>query len=64
MELFDAAFQVNVLNVSAIGYNAKTDFYFKSAARGVHLAEFWRIARNRMVLREIFFYLLMEKSLP
>lgn len=42
----------------------KTDFYFKSAARGAHLAEFWRIARNRMGLREIFFYFLMEKSLP
>lgn len=42
----------------------KTDFYFKSAARGTHLAEFWRIARNRMGLKEIFFYLLMGKSLP
>lgn len=42
----------------------KTDFYFKSVARGAHLAEFWGIARNSMGLKEIFFYLLMGKSLP
>ena len=42
----------------------KTDFYFKSVARGAHLVEFWGIARNSMGLKEIFFYLLMGKSLP
>ena len=55
MELFDAAFQVNVSNVSAIGCNAKkTNFCFKSAAGRGHLAEFYKTVRNRMESREIF----------